>query len=371
MARAINAQPYLSLDRYRSLAAIPICLFNGVEDEDEARFGCDHCWSQWEREMVAMALRDAEDALAQRLGYYLGSRFVKDTNQNWVDPMRLNWGHIIGAGIEGLTDVSADVSASDFTISPASITIPTASFPGGEDEIYIIETSSGLQIYPDDVDTVGANYVITVDQCKLIEWDNLENQTTATCITYDALLPAATWLKLADLTIYRQYLDTSDQATVTFPPSCSCYCNGTACEGSDYSACAFVIDEQISKVRVSLADYDTDTESWSCSYAALCSCISLRCSSGICRVEHTATVNYRAGTTSTPGWEQAVMRLAHTYMVLEPCGCALFDMMLNRDRRIPSILTTERINCPLGEMDGAWYAWNWLKTGSHTRAFML
>ena len=56
----------------------------------------------------------------------------------------------------------------------------------------------------------------------------------------------------SDLTIYRRYLDTSDQATVTFPPSCSCLCNGTACAGTDYTACVFVIDEQISKVRVSI-----------------------------------------------------------------------------------------------------------------------
>jgi hypothetical protein len=308
-----------------------------------------------------MALADAENTLARYLNFYLGPRFLTDNDHNWLDPLRLNWGHIVGAGIEGLTDVSADVSASDFTVDPASITIPTASFPGGEDEVYIIETSSGLQIYPDDIDTVGANYVITIDQCKLIEWDDLEGQTTDTCIDYDAALPAATWLKLADLTIYRQYLDTSDQATVTFPPSCSCYCNGTACAGTDYTACVFVIDEQI----------DAATESWSCSYAALCSCISLQCASGICRVEHTATVNYRAGTTDVPGWEQAVMRLAHTYMVVEPCGCALFDMMLRRDRRVPSVLTAERINNPLGEMDGAWYAWNWLKSSSHVRAFML
>jgi hypothetical protein len=321
--------------------------------------------------MVAQSLYDAENTLARYLNFYLGPRFIVDNDHDWTDPLRLNWGHVIGGGIEGLTDVAADIVASDFTIDPATITVPTASFPGGEDEIYIIETSSGLEIVPDDVSTVGANFVIEIDQCKLIEWDDLENQTTAACIAYNAAFPGATWLKLADLTVYRQYLDTSSQATVTFSPTCNCWCNGTACSGTDYTACVFVIDEQISKVRVSLSDYDAATDTWSCSYPTLCCCLSLQCASGVCVAEHTATVRYRAGTTDVPGWEQAVMRLAHTYMVVEPCGCALFDAMLTRDRRIPSVLTADRINNPLGEMDGAWYAWNWLKTNSHVRAFML
>jgi len=358
MARTETAQPYLSLDRYRRLMNIPFCLFNGVDGSGEAVSGCDHCWSQWEREMVAQALYDAEETLARHLGFYLGSRFLTDTDRSWTSPMELNWGYIIGGGIEGLTDVSADVSASDFTTDPATITIPQASF-SSQDEIYIVETSSGLQVIP-NITTVGANYLIEIDQCLLIEWDNLEDQTEATCIEYDALFPAATWIKLADLTIYRRYLDDTDQATITYGPSCNCWIAGSACAGLEYDGCVYVIDEQISKVRVSISTYDEDTGTWTCTYPTLCGCYS----------GDKVKVNYRAGTT-VPGWERAVMSLAHTYMVLEPCGCAMFDLVLKRDRGVPTVLTAERINCPLGQMDGAWWAWQWLQTHAHRRAFML
>lgn len=340
---------------------IPICVFNGVENPAESVSACDHCWSQWEREMVAMALNDAEEMLAQHLNFYLGARFLTDTDREWTDPMTLHWGHVIGGGIQGLTDVSAAVTASNFAVDPATITIPTASFPGGENEIYIIETASGLEIVPDSITVVGANYEIEIDQCKLIEWDDLENQTEATCIDYDALYPAATWLKLADLTIYREYLDDSDQATVTFGTSCQCWYAGSACAGDDYSGCVYIIDSEIGKVRVSIASYDAVAGTWSCNYPTWCGCYG----------GDKVSINYRAGTTDVPGWEQAVMRLAHTYMVLKPCGCAMFDAVLDRDRKVSTILTAARLDNPLGEMEGARYAWNWLATTKQGEAFMM
>jgi hypothetical protein len=311
--------------------------------------------------MVAQALYDAEETLARYLGYYLGPRFLTDNDLTWTDPLELDWGYIIGGGVEGLTDVSADVSASNFTTDPATITIPQASFPGGEDEIYIVESSSVLEVIPSDISTSGANYLLEIDQCLLIEWDNLEHQTTATCIDYDALFPGATWLKLADLTIYRRFLDDSDQATITYGPSCNCWLAGSACAGSDWDGCVYVLKDRISKVRISISTYDEDTGLWTCTYPTLCGCYE----------GDKVSVNYRAGTTNVPGWERAVMSLAHTYMVLEPCGCAMFDLVLKRDRNIKPVLTAEILNNPLGVMDGAWYAWQWLQTHSHRRAFML
>lgn len=361
MARAINAQPYLTLDRYRQIMNLPMCLFNGVENPNESHTHCDHCWSQWEREMVAQGLYDAEEMLATHLMFKLGYHFEEDLDHRWTDPVLLRWGHVVGGGIQGLTDITAAVIASDFTVDPALITIPQASFSGGAGEILVTETATGLEIVPDSITATGANYIIAIHQCKLIEWDNLEDQTQETCIDYDALFPAATWLKMADLTIYREYLDTSTQAHVEFGPSCSCYCGGSACAGEIYDACVYVVDEEISKVRVQLGDYNAATASWSCGSAALCGCYQ----------GDKVAVHYQAGTLSVPNWEQAVIRLAHTYMLVEPCGCALFDVALKRDRRLPSVLTAEQLNNPLGDMNGAWYAWQWVNNHKQGRAYML
>lgn len=356
MARALSAQPYLTLDRYRQLMNIPICAFNGVENPDESLSGCDHIWAQWEREAIAMALVDAEGMLAQHLRFWLGPRFLTDVGHPWRNPLSLNWGWIEGAGIEGLTEVTP--SASDFTVDPATITVAQSDFPGGDSEIWIIDDESGLQIVPDKVTSSGTDYIIEVDQCKLIEWDDLETQVDA--IDYNGAFPAATWLKLADLTISRRYLDTTTQATVTFGSLCNCWYCGEPCAETSQTGCVFVIDEVISKVRVQLADYED--AAWNCALPPFWTG---------CYQDDKVEIPYRAGTTDIPNWEQAIIRLAHTYLNFPPCGCAMFDFALQRDRRSPSVLTAERINNPLGTADGAWYAWMWLKSNQHMRAFML
>jgi hypothetical protein len=308
--------------------------------------------------MVAQAIEDAEETLADTLRFWIGPRYLTHYDLTWTDPAQLEYGHVIGGGVRGRTEVTP--SASDFTTDPATITVAQADFPGGTGEIVVVEDATGLEIEPDKVETSGANYIISISQCKLIEWDDLEGQVDP--ILYDAAFPATTWLKLADLTVYREYLDDSDQATIAFVRSCDCWiCAGVACTGDEYSGCVYVLDEQIGKVRVSLATYDATAGTWSCTYPTLYGCYH----------GSKMTVNYQAGTTDVPGWQRAIRSLAHTYMVLEPCGCALFDVVLTRDRRIPGTLTAERINCPFGEMDGAWYAWNWARRNQHGRAFML
>jgi hypothetical protein len=356
MARDINAQPYLTLDRYRQLMNIPLGMFNGIDGYPTDNVtNCDHCWTQWERYMVAQALEDAAGMLATELKYKLGHYYETDLDHPWTDPLLLRWGHVIGGGIQGLTTITP--TASNFTVDPATITVNQSDFSGGASEILIVETSTGLEIVPDSITSVGVTYQIEISQAKLIEWDNLDGQID--CIDYDATFAAATWLKLADLTVYREYLDTSSQASIEFGPECNCWYCGTACAGTTYTGCVYVQNEEISRVRVQLADYSAG--SWTCNYPTLYGCYH----------GSKATVYYQAGTTSTPSWEQMIIRLAHTLMLVEPCGCTLFDMMLKRDRRTPSVLTAERINNPFGDSDGAWWAWQRVVSNQQGRAFMM
>jgi len=355
MARSETAQPYFSLDQYRQRFNIPPWAFNGVENPAEARRGCDHYWTQWQRDDLALALNEAEGLLAERLGFYIGTRYLIDYDRPWRDPLQLRFGHVLGAGIRARTEVTP--SASDFTTDPATITVPSASFTNGTDEVIVIEDETGLEIEYDEITTVGANYVISISQYKLIEWDDLEDQTET--IDYNAAFPAATWLKLADLTVYRQYRDTDTQATITFGPSCNCWCAGTACTGEDYTGCVFVLNRDIGLVRINRATLSDGT--WSCDQSAVCGCYD----------GDKATIYYEAGATDIPGWRQAIYRLAHARMGEQPCGCALQERQWRLDRTVPSVLTAERINCPWGFEQGAWAAWSWVSDQAHGKAFML
>lgn len=355
MARSETAQPYLSLDKYRKLFNIPPWAFNGVENPNETKRGCDHYFTQWERDDLALAMNESEGLLAERLGFYIGARYLIDYDRVWTDPLQLRFGHVLGAGVRARDEVTP--SASDFTTDPATITVPSASFSGGTSEIVVIEDSTGLEIEYDDITTTGANYVINIGQYKLIEWDDLEDQSET--IDYDAAFPAATWLKLADLTVYRQYRDTDTQATITYGPTCCCWCAGEACAGTDYTGCAFVKNRRIGLVHIQRATLSSGT--WSCDNSAVCGC----------HAGDKVTVYYEAGTTDVPGWRQAIYRLAHARMGEQPCGCALQERQWRRDRVVPQVLTAERINCPWGYEQGAWGAWSWVTDQAHGKGFML
>jgi hypothetical protein len=355
MARSELAQPEFSLDQYRRRFNMPPWAFNGVENPNEDRRGCDKYWTQWDRDDLAQSLDDAEGDLAEALNFYLGARYLTDTDRPWRDPLQLTYGHVLGGGVRARDEVTP--SASDFTIDPATITVPTASFSGGVSEVIVIEDETGLEIEYDDIATSGANYIISISQYKLLNWTVLEDQSDT--IDYNAAFPAASWLKLADLTVYRQYRDTDTQATITFGPACNCWCSGTACTGTEYTGCVFVLNTDIGLVRVNRATLSSG--SWTCDQSAVCGCYE----------GDKVTVHYEAGTTDIPGWQRAIWRLAHSQMGEQPCGCTLAERQWRNDRHAPSVLTAERLNCPFGLTDGAWAAWRWASRHAHGKGFML
>jgi len=358
MARSEQAQPKFSLDKYRRRFNIPPWAFNGVENPDENRRGCDHYWTQWERDDLAIALNDAEEQIAERLGFYLGgTRYLVDYDRVWTNPLQLKFGYVEGAGIRARTEVTP--TASDFTTDPATITCTAADFTNGTSEVIVIEDDTGLEIEYDEITEVGTDYVISISQYKLIEWADLEDQYET--IDYDATFPAATWLKLADLTVYRQYRDTDTQAVITYGPACNCWCADSACEGTEYDACAFVLNRDIGLVRINRATLSSG--SWSCDLSAVCGCYE----------GDKVTVYYEAGAgvTDIPAWERAVFRLAHATAGEMPCGCALQERQWRLDRVVPTVLTAERLNCPFGVEQGAWAAWNFVADQMHGKAFML
>jgi hypothetical protein len=339
MARSELSQPYLSLDQYRRLFNIPAWAFNGVENPDENRRGCDHYWTQWERDELALALDNAEEMMAEVLGFYINTRYLIDNDRQWTNPLQLNFGHVLGGGIRARDEVTP--SASDFTVDPATITVPSASFSGGIGEIVVIDDETGLEIEPDGVATSGTDYVINIGQYKLLNWTVLEDQSAT--IDYNAAFPAASWLKLADLTVYREYRDTDTQAEIVFGPSCNCLCAGVACTGSSYTGCVFVRNREIGLVRVNRATVSSGA--WSCDNSAICGCYS----------GDKVTVHYQAGAieervwqrpsnTVVPNWRRMVWRLAHSQMGEQPCGCALHERQWRMDRTRPSVLTRERLN---------------------------
>jgi len=55
--------------------------------------------------------------------------------------------------------------------------------------------------------------------------------------------------------------------------------------------------------------------------------------------------------------KMALVRLAHTLMPAEPCGCKIVQARWEQDRKIPAVVTREQLNSGFGAMDGAWFAY--------------
>ena len=85
-----------------------------------------------------------------------------------------------------------------------------------------------------------------------------------------------------------------------------------------------------------------------------------------------ARLYYLSGLTAlSQQMKSALVRLAHTKMPEELCGCDTYTRLWARDRHVPDVLTRERINCPFGMMDGAWEAFKIVQRLKRRKAMVL
>lgn len=76
----------------------------------------------------------------------------------------------------------------------------------------------------------------------------------------------------------------------------------------------------------------------------------------------TTSLHYLAGEIiPTKQQVEMIVRLAHVKMPEPPCGCESALDIWRRDRNIPDILTSERLNNPFGPNDGAMIVYAWMK----------
>ncbi|RLG27617.1 hypothetical protein DRO03_11790, partial [Methanosarcinales archaeon] len=146
------------------------------------------------------------------------------------------------------------------------------------------------------------------------------------------------------------YVETVDVKHIYNDPSVNAdivYADGCGCETDAQTACMTLELGDIGKWRVKPATYDADTGLWSAS--------SFSCGG----VAYNFKLNYLSGATKmTPTMKSAVIRLAHSLMPAPPCGCGDIRSLWKRDRNVPMVTDRERLNCPFGMSDGAWFAWN-------------
>lgn len=319
----------VSLERYAAIIQNLECSFYGVRNDDAPEPGCRTIWTKQQRDEVARYLGEAQFEIEQQVNFPLNPRWFADEEHPYACPVQASWGYVIEAGVRAETDIELGATV-DHTNDPAEIVVATS--VTDENEIHIFHPDTDLEINPSAITLSGGNATILIPRCRMVKVEFADN-------------PAEGW-DYTDLSVFedevdvkRVYNDPSTNAELVWPNGCSGCQN---CTEQTQTACMYVSNAKAGIFAVHPSTYSNGA--WGRATGSFC-----------CRsYPQKVRLNYRAGMNPTTlQAEDAIIRLAHSKMPDEFCGCETFMRLWRRDRKIPEILTRERLNSPFGPSDGA------------------
>jgi len=336
MTEVFGVEQYVSavsLAQYANVIGYTDCAFYGVSAPTNIQYACREIWTRYQRDDVANYLWEAQSLIENELGYPVVPTWIVDEMHSFKTPLLLDKVRLLALGVKKTT-ILASATAVVLATDPATITFPTTLTVVGDVHVYYPGTDD--EIFPNTIEIVAGNMVITVPRCRLVQYLLRDNPETG--LDYNVLTNFQTTV---DVKQYEN--DPTDYAHVIFDPS-SC---STDCATTEVDICAYIDNALIGKIRFGRLDIST------------CSCQGL---------PERVRISYRAGFPVLPKiFETAIIRLAHSLMPNEPCGCDVTQRLWKRDRNIPVILDQERLNCPFGLSDGAWFAWRTVVSMSNKR----
>lgn len=333
----------VTLALYHKIINYPECAFFGVNAASEGinttRARCKVVMKE-ERDAIQNALAEAQQEIEQVTGFPLQPKWFASEQHTYgpiapglryrkwqIAPTILTKKtRVIEIGIEAETTISSG-EAVDHTSDPAVIG-PVTTTVTDTDEVHIYHPGTDIEIDPSSIAIAGGNVTITVPRCRMVLASLADNPS-------EGLDYADTTNFESTVDIKRIYNDSSTEVTFVHPKLCGC-------TEDTQSGCIYIDDAEIGALQVS-----RNGTNGSCN----CNCF-----------PEFVRINYRAGLTGLGDDVQQqvrdmVIRLAHSKMPHNPCGCDLSRYVWERDRNIPTTLTRERVNCPFGLSDGAWFAW--------------
>lgn len=327
----VISRSVVSLPRYAKLIGYRECAFFGVSHEENIAFACREIWTKSQRDDISAYLQEAQEAIERVLEYPLEPKWIADERHDLNSILITDWGKVIEPGIRAEEELSGDlpVNVESFGAPLDTFTVSFISPSVIDDlsEVHVYYPDSDIEIYPSEItyDEISQLLTILIPRCRMVAYDMFDNPPEGLLYTDNDNFQDTVDVK-------RIYTDNSIQAKLIYrPEACP-----TDCTESYDNVCIFMDTPAIGKIRVSYGYPST------------------------CKQYSHVELNYKAGAEElTRTMESMVIRLAHSMMPTEPCGCDVTQRLWMRDREIPKILTKERIECPFGMSDGAWIAWKW------------
>lgn len=331
------------VDVEEKINAIRLARYAQIIRYDERRFWglavgipsswCRTIWTLPQRLMLARYLTDAQIEMEGIIGYPVGYRWIVEPRRAFNWSKRADYAWVLEGGVKAITTVSAGTAVNHGT-DPAVIG-PVAYAFTDVDEIHIFHPGTDIEIDPDTVSIAGGAVTITIPRARLVSVANADNPEAGWSYTDLSKFEATVDIKWI-------YNDPSTQAVLTTNHKCSSTCSTCGCVDYTYTGCIEVAQPEPGLVEVYPADYVSGA--WT-----------RKTTCNVCY--RWMQLNYKAGKLPNEQMEDAIVRLAHSKMPVDPCGCDPAKSLWQRDRNVPTVLTAERLNCPFGLSDGAWFAY--------------
>lgn len=296
---------------------------------------CKYIWLLEDRAMVAKYLYEAQMEIEQEINYLIGKQWTTEYKKAYRCPMLTKYGYVDAFGIQHIDTIAngstVDHSADPCVIGPIATTVTDTS------EIAIYHPGTTIEITPGSITIAGGNVTITIPMCRLVMPSHADNPE----VGYDYSTYGTDWGEHT-VDVKRRWNDTSTQAILSTNHKCSLACSNSGCTGYTQSACGYVKNPRLGVIEVYPADYVNG-----CWIKKSCSC------SGY----DEAQMNYLSGVDLNPQLEDMIIRLAHSKMPSEPCGCDPLRQLWDRDRKVPEAMSVQQAACPFGQSNGAYTTW--------------
>lgn len=342
----------VSMVRYAERIGYNECAFFGVRPLETTGYACREIWTKPERDLAEWALREAQEELEAELNYPIVPRWIAGEWDPARTPFLVRWGHVLEVGVLDDALISAAETVNYLQGGPPAVLTDPALVgpidPGDCDpaEMHLFHVNTDLEVLPSAVavDAVTGEVTFSVPWCRLVApalQDNPpEGWRYADVLTWGA----------PEVDVRCLSTDPSTQAVFR----CEDPCN--ICASTEVTGCLSVRNSVLGVMAAQRADYVGT--SW------------VRRS--LCCPPMGVSVNYKAGLAAPSRQaEDALIRLAHSKMPEEPCGCDVTQRLWKRDRNVPQVLTRERANCPFGISEGSWIAWRFAQTMRLVRGGVL
>jgi hypothetical protein len=320
----LNQPLAIPLCRYAQIMDYSESAMFGVRQDGQDQYACRTIWTKWQRQAIGRELLAAQGEFWKHAHYPFTPTYITGEVLPYKNYFMTKNTHLLGLGLKTQVDVGLTVTLDD-TNDPETATVASVTFTD-VNEVHIFHAGTEYEIMPSKLEIVAGDLNIEIPRARLVLPAYENNPADGWDYTDDTYFQT-------DIDVKRIYLDTTQQITVTgYSWAYGCLTPETCTDSG------IIKNADIGSVKLA------------CMPSCYCSA-----------TPKELAINYLCGLTSLdPHQEDAIIRLAHSRMPSEPCGCDWLKMRWEQDKHVPDVLTAERENAPWGQSDGAWASWVYL-----------